>query len=83
MPKTIIKTHIMKKLDTQSTANTSFDQSFAELERINKELENTEISVDLMSDYAKECLPLVRTCKEKLSLTQKDVDLLMKELENE
>lgn len=73
----------MKKTDTQSAANTSFDQSFAELERINKELENTEISVDLMSDYAKECLPLVRTCKEKLSLTQKDVDLLMKELENE
>ncbi|MBQ1884822.1 MAG: exodeoxyribonuclease VII small subunit [Bacteroidales bacterium] len=73
----------MKKSDTQSTEKASFDSSFAELERINKELENADISVDLMSDYAKECLPLVRTCKEKLSLTQKDVDLLMKELENE
>ena len=73
----------MTDKDTQSTSNASFDKSFAELERINKELENSDISVDLMSDYAKECLPLVRACKEKLSLTQADVDLLMKELENE
>lgn len=69
--------------NTQLSNSESFDRNFAELERISKELENTEISVDLMSDYAKECLPLVRACKEKLTLTQNDVDLLMKELETE
>lgn len=73
----------MTESDLLDNANESFDRSFAELERISKELENAEISVDLMSNYAKECLPLVRICKAKLSLTQSDVDLLMKELETE
>ena len=73
----------MTDSNIQSSEVASFDQSYAELERISKELENTEISVDLMSDYAKECLPLVKACKEKLTLTQNDVDLLMKELETE
>lgn len=73
----------MTKSHSQTPEVTSFDRSYAELERISKELENTEISVDLMSDYAKECLPLVRACKEKLTLTQNDIDLLVKELDND
>lgn len=73
----------MTKSTSQSKDVLSFDRSYAELERISKELENAEISVDLMSDYAKECLPLVRTCKEKLTLTQNDIDLLVKELDDD
>ena len=79
----ILTSITMAKSNSQSKNESSFDRSYAELERISKELENTEISVDLMSDYAKECLPLVRACKEKLTLTQNDIDLLMKELETD
>ena len=73
----------MTDSNTQTSEVASFDRNYAELERISKELENADISVDLMSDYAKECLPLVRACKEKLTLTQNDIDLLMKELETD
>ena len=57
----------------------SYDKSFAELERIEKELENPEIPVDRLSELADRCIPLIRSCKRKLIETQESVDRLLKE----
>jgi len=59
----------------------SYDLSFAELEKIEKALENPEISVDELSELAKKCIPLIRACKEKLHETQNTVDQILKEVE--
>jgi exodeoxyribonuclease VII small subunit len=60
----------------------SYDKSFAELEKIEKELENPEISVDKLSELAQRCLPLIKSCKNKLQETQDNVDMILKEVEN-
>ncbi len=59
----------------------SYDKSFAELERIEKELENPEISVDKLSELADRSLPLIRSCKSKLLEAQENVDKILKEAE--
>ncbi|MBR4264645.1 MAG: exodeoxyribonuclease VII small subunit [Bacteroidales bacterium] len=60
----------------------SYDLSFAELEKIEKSLEDPDISVDMMSELAERCLPLIRTCKAKLLETQNNVEEILKEVEN-
>ena len=59
----------------------SYDKSFAELEKIEKELENPEISVDRLSELADRCLPLIKSCKGKLLEAQENVDKILKEAE--
>lgn len=59
----------------------SYDKSFAELERIEKELENPEISVDRLSELADRSLPLIKSCKSKLIEAQENVDKILKEAE--
>lgn len=84
--------HIIKKLikinpkmaDTKYFSDeilASYDLSFAELEKIEKALENPEISVDDLSEMAKKCIPLIRACKDKLRETQDSVDQILKEVE--
>ena len=60
----------------------SYDKSFAELERIEKELENPEISVDKLSELAERSLPLIKSCKRKLLDTQESVDKILQEAES-
>ncbi len=60
----------------------SFDLSFAELQKISQAMDDDNISVDKMSEYAKRCLPLIKACKKKLADAQDDIQLLIKELEN-
>ena len=50
----------------------SYDKSFAELEKIEQELENPEISVDKLSELADRSLPLIRSCKSKLLEAQEE-----------
>ena len=59
----------------------SYDKSFAELEKIEQELENPEISVDRLSELAERSLPLIRSCKSKLLEAQDHVDKILKEAE--
>lgn len=60
----------------------SYDKSFAELEKIEQELENPEISVDRLSELADRSLPLIRSCKSKLLEAQENVDKILKEVES-
>jgi exodeoxyribonuclease VII small subunit len=59
----------------------SYDKSFAELEKIEQELENPEISVDKLSELADRSLPLIRSCKSNLLEAQENVDKILKEAE--
>lgn len=61
----------------------SFDLSFAELQKISQAMDNENVTVDEISRYAKRCLPLIRACKQKLTDAQEDIKLLVKELEIE
>ncbi|MBO7565880.1 MAG: exodeoxyribonuclease VII small subunit [Bacteroidales bacterium] len=60
----------------------SYDKSFAELEKIEQELENPEISVDRLAELADRSLPLIRSCKKKLLEAQENVDKILIEAES-
>jgi len=57
----------------------SYDKSFAELEKIEKKLDGPITSVDEMSELAQRCLPLIQTCKAKLKETEGYVNAVLEE----
>ncbi|MBQ5540984.1 MAG: exodeoxyribonuclease VII small subunit [Bacteroidales bacterium] len=57
----------------------SYDKSYAELEKIEKELEGSVISLDRMSELAQRCMPLIQTCKAKLKEVEGYVEEVFKE----
>ena len=48
-----------------------------------QEIENGDISVDVLSEKVKRASSLLRFCKEKLKQTEVDVDQILKDLSEE
>jgi exodeoxyribonuclease VII small subunit len=59
----------------------NYQKAFDELQLIVQEIENGEISVDLLSEKVKRAAVLIKICKEKLTTTEEDVNQILKELE--
>lgn len=62
-------------------SNTNYANAFEELKTIVSEIEQGEISVDLLSEKVKRASELIKICKTKLSTTEEDVNKILKELE--
>lgn len=58
----------------------NYTEAFEELQAITREIEQGEISVDLLSEKVKRASELIRICREKLSSTEEDVNKILKEL---
>tara|TARA_B110000285_G_scaffold146144_1_gene163130 strand:- start:426 stop:623 length:198 start_codon:yes stop_codon:yes gene_type:complete len=58
-----------------------YTDAFDELQQIVLDIEDGEISVDELSVKVKRASELIKVCKEKLSSTEEDVNLILKELE--
>ncbi|HTE25206.1 exodeoxyribonuclease VII small subunit [Flavitalea sp.] len=59
----------------------NYTDAFEELQSIVSEMEDGEISVDLLSEKVKRAAFLINICKKKLSDTEGDVNQILKELE--
>jgi exodeoxyribonuclease VII small subunit len=62
-------------------AETSYTIAFEELQAIVREMEDGEISVDLLAAKVKRASELIQLCKNKLHNTEEDVQKILKELE--
>jgi exodeoxyribonuclease VII small subunit len=62
-------------------AETSYTIAFEELQAIVREMEDGEISVDLLATKVKRASELIQLCKNKLHNTEEDVQKILKELE--
>ncbi|WP_318640153.1 exodeoxyribonuclease VII small subunit [Flavobacterium ardleyense] len=62
-------------------SKTNYEDAFEELKQIVSEIEEGEISVDLLSDKVKRASELIKICKAKLTSTEEDVNKILKELE--
>ena len=62
-------------------SNPSYTEAFEELRTIVSEIENGEISVDILSEKVKRAAVLIRICKNKLTSTEEEVGKILKELE--
>lgn len=59
----------------------TYTQAFEELQEIVSEIEQGEISVDILSEKVKRAAELIKICKAKLTETEEDVSKILKELE--
>lgn len=59
----------------------NYTKAFEELQTIVSEIEEGEISVDLLSEKVKRAALLISICKKKLADTEGDVNQILKELE--
>ena len=60
----------------------TYTEAFEELQQIVSEIENGEISVDILSEKVKRAAWLIRICKNKLTSTEEEVGKILKELES-
>jgi len=58
-----------------------YTDAFDELQQIVRDMEDGEISVDELSVKVKRAAELIKICKNKLTSTEEDVNLILKELE--
>lgn len=61
----------------------NYTEAFEELQLIVSEIEEGTITVDILAEKVKRAGELIRICKEKLTSTEKDVNAILKELEEE
>jgi exodeoxyribonuclease VII small subunit len=61
----------------------SYTEAYEELQHIVSELEQGEISIDLLSEKVKRASELIAVCKQKLYATELDVKQVLKTLNEE
>ncbi|TXI83228.1 MAG: exodeoxyribonuclease VII small subunit [Crocinitomicaceae bacterium] len=60
----------------------NYTAAFEELQEIVRDMEDGEITVDELALKVKRAAELIKICKNKLTSTEEDVNLILKELEN-
>lgn len=58
-----------------------YTEAFSELQAIIAEMEEGEVSVDILSEKVKRAATLIKICKDKLHATEGDVNKILAELE--
>ena len=61
----------------------TYSKAYAELEQIVLQIENEEIEIDKLAEKVKRASELLTFCKGKLKKSEKEIDNIMKEIENE
>jgi exodeoxyribonuclease VII small subunit len=59
----------------------TYTVAFEELQQIVRDMEDGEITVDELAIKVKRAAELIKVCKNKLTSTEEDVNLILKELE--
>lgn len=64
-----------------SKKSISYADSMAEVEDILEKIENEELDVDELAEKVKRVSVLLKTCKDKLTKTNEQVEQILKEME--
>jgi len=67
----------------QKKEDISYSQAFSELEKILQEIENEEIDLDNLSNKIKRASFLLKSCKSKLRSTEREIEGIVDEIDNE
>ena len=62
---------------------TTYEVAYNELQHLIEEIENGEISVDILAEKVKRATVLIQFCKDKLRSTELDVQKILGELKSE
>lgn len=69
--------------EEQKDGTASYSASMEELERIVREIEDADISVDELSEKVKRASVLIRYCRSKLHKTEEEVEEVLKQIREE
>ncbi len=64
-----------------SAKKLSYSEAMAEVEEILEKIENDELDVDELAEKVKRVSVLLKTCKDKLTKTNEQVEQILKEME--
>jgi len=64
---------------TATKSTLTYTEAYKELQEIVKQMENATISVDELSDKIKRASMLIKICKDKLSLTEEEINKIINE----
>ena len=59
----------------------NYTEAFEELQQIVRDMEDGEITVDELAVKVKRAAEFIKVCKNKLTSTEEDVNVILKELE--
>lgn len=65
-----------------TTKKISYNEAMAEIEDILEKIESEELDVDELAEKVKRVSFLLKTCKEKLTKTNEQVEQILKEMED-
>ncbi|WP_163321902.1 MULTISPECIES: exodeoxyribonuclease VII small subunit [Draconibacterium] len=65
-----------------ATKKVSYSEAMAEIEEILEKIENEELDVDELAEKVKRVSVLLKTCKDKLTKTNEQVEQILKEMED-
>lgn len=68
---------------TQEPQELTYTQAMQQLEAIVAHLQDPNCDIDLLRDYTKQALELLKFCKTRLTQTDQDLTQLLQELERE
>lgn len=61
----------------------NYTEAIRELEMIVSEIEQGEITIDILSEKVKRASELIRICKAKLTATEEDVSKILEDIKND
>jgi exodeoxyribonuclease VII small subunit len=61
--------------------NINYESAYKELEDITREIENEDVSVDMLSEKVKRASFLIAYCQKKLRQTEDEVSSIIKQIE--
>ena len=64
------------------TKKISYSEAMAEIEEILEKIESDELDVDELAEKVKRVSVLLKTCKDKLTKTNEQVEEILKEMED-
>ncbi|WP_340114956.1 exodeoxyribonuclease VII small subunit [Maribellus mangrovi] len=65
-----------------ATKKISYSEAMAEIEEILEKIESEELDVDELAEKVKRVSVLLKTCKDKLTKTNEQVEQILKEMED-
>jgi len=69
------------KFNNMSKKATTYTEAFSEIEEIIEKIENDELDIDDLAEKVKRVSLLIKICKEKLYSTEKEVENILKQMD--
>jgi exodeoxyribonuclease VII small subunit len=65
------------------TSNLTYEQAYTELKQIAEDIDNENVSVDVLAEKVKRASELIEFCQRRLKSTEKEINQIIRGMEGE